>query len=95
MQLSRDALLRAYRQMKVIREFEERLHTEIQTAEASAHHEQNREHQRSDAKDRNRSPGRRHGAATAPDTGGHGPGHEQTPGLRDRVSQDGAPRNRR
>ena len=33
MQLSRDALLRAYRQMKVIREFEERLHTEIQTGE--------------------------------------------------------------
>ena len=33
MQLSRDALLRAYRQMKVIREFEERLHTEIMTGE--------------------------------------------------------------
>lgn len=33
MQLSRDALLRAYRQMKVIREFEERLHVEIQTGE--------------------------------------------------------------
>ncbi len=33
MQLSREALLRAYRQMKVIREFEERLHTEIQTGE--------------------------------------------------------------
>ena len=33
MQLSRDALLRAYRQMKVIREFEERLHIEIQTGE--------------------------------------------------------------
>ena len=33
MQLSRDVLLRAYRQMKVIREFEERLHTEIMTGE--------------------------------------------------------------
>jgi len=33
MQLSREALLRAYRQMKVIREFEERLHTDIQTGE--------------------------------------------------------------
>ena len=33
MQLSRDALQRAYRQMKVIREFEERLHVEIQTGE--------------------------------------------------------------
>ena len=33
MQLSRDALLRAYRQMKVIREFEERLHLEIMTGE--------------------------------------------------------------
>lgn len=33
MQLSREALLRAYRQMKVIREFEERLHSEIQTGE--------------------------------------------------------------
>jgi acetoin:2,6-dichlorophenolindophenol oxidoreductase subunit alpha len=33
MQLSREALLRAYRQMKVIREFEERLHTEIMTGE--------------------------------------------------------------
>jgi len=33
MQLSRDALVRAYRQMKVIREFEERLHLEIQTGE--------------------------------------------------------------
>ncbi|MCB2059816.1 MAG: thiamine pyrophosphate-dependent dehydrogenase E1 component subunit alpha [Novosphingobium sp.] len=33
MQLSRDALLRAYRQMKIIREFEERLHEEIQTGE--------------------------------------------------------------
>jgi pyruvate dehydrogenase E1 component alpha subunit len=33
MQLSRDALLRAYRQMKVIREFEERLHVEIATGE--------------------------------------------------------------
>jgi pyruvate dehydrogenase E1 component alpha subunit len=31
MQLSREALLRAYRQMKVIREFEERLHIDIQT----------------------------------------------------------------
>lgn len=29
MQLSRDELLRAYRQMKIIREFEERLHVEI------------------------------------------------------------------
>lgn len=33
MQLSREALVRAYRQMKVIREFEERLHAEIQTGE--------------------------------------------------------------
>lgn len=33
MQLSRDALLRAYRQMKTIRVFEERLHDEIQTGE--------------------------------------------------------------
>ena len=33
MQLDRDALTRAYRQMKTIREFEERLHTEIQTGE--------------------------------------------------------------
>ena len=33
MQLSRDALKRAYRQMKTIREFEERLHVEIQTGE--------------------------------------------------------------
>jgi TPP-dependent pyruvate/acetoin dehydrogenase alpha subunit len=33
MQLSREALQRAYRQMKVIREFEERLHVEIQTGE--------------------------------------------------------------
>ncbi len=33
MQLSRDALQGAYRQMKVIREFEERLHVEIQTGE--------------------------------------------------------------
>jgi pyruvate dehydrogenase E1 component alpha subunit len=33
MQLSREALQRAYRQMKVIREFEERLHIEIQTGE--------------------------------------------------------------
>ncbi len=33
MQLSREALLRAYRQMKVIREFEERLHLEIMTGE--------------------------------------------------------------
>lgn len=33
MQSSRDALLRAYRQMKVIREFEERLHAEIMTGE--------------------------------------------------------------
>ena len=33
MQLSREALLRAYRQMKVIREFEERLHVDIQTGE--------------------------------------------------------------
>ena len=31
MQLSREALLRAYRQMKLIREFEERLHIDIQT----------------------------------------------------------------
>lgn len=35
MQLSRDALLRAYRQMKIIREFEERLHTEIATGEVA------------------------------------------------------------
>lgn len=33
MQLSCEALLRAYRQMKVIREFEERLHLEIMTGE--------------------------------------------------------------
>jgi len=33
MQLNREALTRAYRQMKVIREFEERLHGEIQTGE--------------------------------------------------------------
>ena len=33
MQLSREALIRAYRQMKVIREFEERLHVEIMTGE--------------------------------------------------------------
>ena len=33
MQLDTDALKRAYRQMKTIREFEERLHTEIQTGE--------------------------------------------------------------
>ena len=33
MQLSREALLGAYRQMKVIREFEERLHVEIMTGE--------------------------------------------------------------
>lgn len=33
MQLSREQMLRAYRQMKVIREFEERLHAEIQTGE--------------------------------------------------------------
>ena len=33
MQLSRAALQRAYRQMKVIREFEERLHVEIQSGE--------------------------------------------------------------
>ncbi|TAL01914.1 MAG: thiamine pyrophosphate-dependent dehydrogenase E1 component subunit alpha [Rhodospirillaceae bacterium] len=33
MQLSREALLRAYRQMRVIREFEERLHVEIMTGE--------------------------------------------------------------
>ncbi len=33
MQLSREALIRAYRQMKVIREFEERLHIEIMTGE--------------------------------------------------------------
>jgi len=32
-QLSRDQLLKAYRQMKVIREFEERLHIDIQTGE--------------------------------------------------------------
>jgi acetoin:2,6-dichlorophenolindophenol oxidoreductase subunit alpha len=33
MQLSREQLLRAYRQMKIIREFEERLHKEIMTGE--------------------------------------------------------------
>ena len=33
MSLARDQLLRAYRQMKTIREFEERLHIEIQTGE--------------------------------------------------------------
>lgn len=33
MQLSRDTLLRAYRQMKTIRVFEDRLHDEIQTGE--------------------------------------------------------------
>jgi pyruvate dehydrogenase E1 component alpha subunit len=33
MQLSRDSLLKAYRQMKTIRAFEERLHDEIQTGE--------------------------------------------------------------
>lgn len=33
MELSREALLRAYRQMKTIREFEERLHVEIATGE--------------------------------------------------------------
>ncbi|GGC16908.1 ABC transporter substrate-binding protein [Novosphingobium marinum] len=33
MQLSRDDLLQAYRRMKIIREFEERLHEEIQTGE--------------------------------------------------------------
>jgi pyruvate dehydrogenase E1 component alpha subunit len=33
MQLSREALLRAYRQMKTIRAFEDRLHDEIQTGE--------------------------------------------------------------
>jgi len=33
MQLSREEMLKAYRQMKVIREFEERLHAEIQTGE--------------------------------------------------------------
>lgn len=33
MQLNREALTRAYRQMKIIREFEERLHEEIQTGE--------------------------------------------------------------
>ncbi len=33
MPLSRDPLLRAYRQMKTIREFEERLHVEIQSGE--------------------------------------------------------------
>ncbi len=33
MQLSRDALLRAYRQMATIRQFEERLHDEIKTGE--------------------------------------------------------------
>ncbi len=31
--LTREQLLRAYRQMKTIREFEERLHVEIQTGE--------------------------------------------------------------
>ena len=33
MQLSRDQLIRAYNKMKTIREFEERLHSEIQTGE--------------------------------------------------------------
>lgn len=33
MQISREQMLRAYRQMKTIREFEERLHAEIQTGE--------------------------------------------------------------
>ncbi|RZF63186.1 thiamine pyrophosphate-dependent dehydrogenase E1 component subunit alpha [Sphingomonas populi] len=33
MQMNREALTRAYRQMKLIREFEERLHEEIQTGE--------------------------------------------------------------
>ena len=33
MQLSREQMLNAYRQMKVIREFEERLHVEIQKGE--------------------------------------------------------------
>ncbi len=33
MQLSREALLRAYRQMRIIRDFEERLHAEIMTGE--------------------------------------------------------------
>ncbi len=33
MQLTRDQLIRAYRRMKTIREFEERLHTEITTGE--------------------------------------------------------------
>lgn len=33
MQMSREALLHAYRQMKIIREFEERLHEEIQSGE--------------------------------------------------------------
>lgn len=33
MQISRELMLRAYRQMKTIREFEERLHAEIQTGE--------------------------------------------------------------
>ncbi|WP_095012625.1 thiamine pyrophosphate-dependent dehydrogenase E1 component subunit alpha [Tsuneonella mangrovi] len=33
MQLSREALLQAYRRMKIIREFEERLHNEIATGE--------------------------------------------------------------
>lgn len=33
MQLNREALTRAYRQMKLIRDFEERLHEEIQTGE--------------------------------------------------------------
>ena len=33
MPLPPDRLLRAYRQMKTIREFEERLHVEIQTGE--------------------------------------------------------------
>ncbi len=35
MQLSRERMLQAYRQMKVIREFEERLHSEIQTGDIS------------------------------------------------------------
>ncbi len=33
MQLSREALLRAYRHMRIIRDFEERLHSEIQSGE--------------------------------------------------------------
>jgi TPP-dependent pyruvate/acetoin dehydrogenase alpha subunit len=33
MQLGREQMLQAYRQMKIIREFEERLHTEIQSGE--------------------------------------------------------------